>query len=571
MALLGMVSFLLLVVALSAGNVKLTTSSSQAQLSAISAPDLNASTPPPPLAPLTDRQVSPPPSPQSQPPPPQPPPGGQQFEQRHIEKLTEVLTAAMTPDFASGSQLDPPLKHVYGMIGNAHSGAEVVVALGQRARDSAATSGDYIRWSAFSQVAASVLLMKAIEEGLLSYDDEVRTYFPEMDSDNLQKLCHDPVTNLPNGTERVVVQTTIRHLMTFRSGRTYLFWRQGSYLLPGLFGSIAIDEEFMWSVYPELAQNMATGVTSTGACPSSDASLMATVGLPLVHIPGNEPRLGNDYAIVGAVIAGALRAKNHTLRTASEYLRAKVLDPLGMADTWVARAEDPPADVRERLAGAFIMRMGPPGQLNDGHMDPLPLNGVPDDYTYGLQSNFFEPTFLEDVPGDSYYCIAQGSYLAPANASNDHYGASGLETSLTGTMQDLGTFIRMLAKGGVADDGTRVVSQQSIDFLKQPTTDPDTEQLRYFQGGGDFGFALPDQHAYSLLGGVPSRATALQYPTTATTFTYTSYYGLTLYIDTHTGTYGALTTSAPSTADGLWAVQEKRKRALEVFKVASMG
>lgn len=77
--------------------------------------------------------------------------------------------------------------------------------------------------------------------------------------------------------------------------------------------------------------------------------------------------------------------------------------------------------------------------------------------------------------------MAQGSYLAPGNTSNDKYGASGIETSLTGTLADIGKFLRMLIHEGVGDDGARVLSAQSVHFMLQPTNDPLTEELRYFQ------------------------------------------------------------------------------------------
>lgn len=77
--------------------------------------------------------------------------------------------------------------------------------------------------------------------------------------------------------------------------------------------------------------------------------------------------------------------------------------------------------------------------------------------------------------------MVQGSYLAPANHSKNTYGASGIETSLVSTMADVGKFLRMIIKEGVGDDGTRVLNRQSIHFLLQPTTNPTTEALRYFQ------------------------------------------------------------------------------------------
>lgn len=106
---------------------------------------------------------------------------------------------------------------------------------------------------------------------------------------------------------------------------------------------------------------------------------------------------------------------------------------------------------------------------------------MPSDYTYGAASGFFQPVWMSDIPGDSYYCMAQGSYLAPGNVSNDVYGASGIETSMTGTLADLGKFVRMIIREGLGDDGTRVLSTQSVHFMLQPTTYPTTEELRYFQ------------------------------------------------------------------------------------------
>lgn len=353
----AIVSTALLIELLATGNLKLAERVTPADHSHASDGSLPQPPPPTPSA-----ATSPPP------PPGAPPPTATsvQFTRRHTDLVAAALDATIQPDYAGGNQVDPPLKHAYGMIGNAFSRAELIVGRGERARGVGAQSTDYVRWSAFTQIVAAVAVVKAVEEGLLGYDDEVRQYLPEMDSANLRQLRHDSVTGLPNGTQPVLEQTTVRHLMTFRSGQTYLLWRQGLYLLPGLFGSIATDEEYIWNAHPEVATKMATGVVATGECPSSDESLLATIGMPLSHAPGQVPRLGNGYAIVGAVLAGALRAKNHTHRSASAYTRARVLDPLGMTETWFARTEDPPADVASRLAEAFLMRMADPAQVNEG-------------------------------------------------------------------------------------------------------------------------------------------------------------------------------------------------------------
>lgn len=485
----------------------------------------------------------------------------------HREAVLRVLDQAVLAG-TSGTHADPPLKHAYGLVGNAHTHTELRMGRGERTRNVGARPDDYLRWGSFSQVAAAVLFLIAVEEGVMGIEDEVRQYLPELDAANLRVLRHDSATGYPNATGEVKVQITLRHLLTQRSGHTYLFWRLGAYMLPGMFGASAIDESYLWQAYPELSRALSPNEITTGACPDYDAFVGALTQMPLVHAPGATPRLGPGYVLAGAVLTAALRQRNHSIPDAAQYMRARLLDPLRMRDTYLARVEDPPADVHERLAEAFLMRMAPPDELGDGFMDPAPRNGVPSDYTFG--DAFPEAVWASDVPGDSYTCLIQTSYAAPANhTTNSVYGSGGIHTSLTGSLADMGTFIRMIVNGGVGDDGERIVSRQSIAYLLNPTTTPTEEELRYFQAGGEFGRVLPEDHSFSLAGGVPLLSNNLPYPISQTTYTLTTYYGLTLYFDTATGHYAALGTSVPANADGLYSTSEKRLRARELFAVAA--
>jgi CubicO group peptidase (beta-lactamase class C family) len=485
----------------------------------------------------------------------------------HREATTDLLDNTILPS-NSALKADPPLKHAYGLIGNANTHTELVIGRGERSRGVSASARDYLRWGAFSQVPAAVVFMIAVEEGIMGIEDEVRQYLPELDAANLRVLRHDASTGLPNSTEEVKVQITLRHLLTQRSGHTYLFWRLGAYMLPSLFGSSARDEAYIWENYPEQSRKMSPNEIATGACPDYDGFVHALMQTPLVHAPGETPRLGPGYVLAGAMLTAALRQMNHSIPDAAQYMRSRLLDPLHMTDTYLARVEDPPADVGDRLAEAFLLRMGPPDELGDGHLDPAPRNGVPGDYIFG--DAYPEAVWTSDVPQDSYYCLVQGSYESAASPSNNtRYGSGGIHTSLTGTLANMGAFIRMIINEGVGDDGARIVSRQSIAYLLNPTTTPTEEELRYFQAGGEFGRVLPEDHSFSLAGGVPLLSNNLPFPIAQTTYTYTTYYGTTLYFDTHTGHYAVLGTSVPANADGLFSSSEKRSRARELFAVAA--
>ena len=425
----------------------------------------------------------------------------------------------------NSTQVSPPMKHMYGMIGNVHSDSQLTMGLGERARGMAAGADDYVRWSAVTQLVSAVMCMKAIEEELIQWDDDVYTYIPELEACllcNLRVLTwNDTANSIVTGTQAVpsTSQIKVSHLLTHKSGNAHLLWRQGQWTLPGLVGQSVADEEFIWDAYPEHAKKINTGMSTTGECPSNDASLKASLAIPLVRAPGEAARPGNGYAIAGAVLTEALRRKNHTCQTAAEYMRKKILDPLGMTDTWIARVEVPPADVSTRLAEAFLLRVADPTLTNDGFLDQHPRNNVSFNYLY---SSTGAPTWSSDVLGDSYYCLIQGSYEAKLARDDNTRGAGGVETELTGPLHDLSKFFYMMTFKGMSKTGKRVISESSVRFLLNPTTTPTSEELRYFQGSGQFGIALPEDLNHALAGGVTQELASLPYPIGPTTYTYTS-------------------------------------------------
>ena len=162
------------------------------------------------------------------------------------------------------------------------------------------TEDTIVRAYSMSKPITSVALMMLFEEGLFHLDDPVAAFLPEL---------KDPQVLVPGATsidqtEACAVPQTVHHLLTHTSGLTYGF--QG-----GVLGEAYEVEKLAFGPKGE----------------SLAAEVKRLAALPLAFQPGTRWNYGVSTDVVGRlveVISG---------QPLDLFLRERILDPLGMADT----------------------------------------------------------------------------------------------------------------------------------------------------------------------------------------------------------------------------------------------
>jgi CubicO group peptidase (beta-lactamase class C family) len=167
-----------------------------------------------------------------------------------------------------------------------------------------------------------------------------------------------------------------------------------------------------------------------------DGWIAALGSLPLMHQPGSTWLYGTSLQVLGVVVARAASADLGTV------LQDRVLSPLGMDDTgfWV------PADRLDRLTTLYMPDAAAGGSLT-----------------------------VLDAPGSSWW--ATPPRLPDAGGW------------LVSTIDDFWAFVSMLLAGGLAADGTRVLSAAAVSAM---TTDQLTPSQRdsVFGGYGSWGYGM---------------------------------------------------------------------------------
>lgn len=222
----------------------------------------------------------------------------------------------------------------------------------------------------------AVALMMLYEEGAFQLSDPVSKYLPQFKDMKVWKQDH---------LEDAQREITMHHLLTHTSGLSY-----GA-------GKSEVDEAY------QEADLLRTK--------DLDEFIERVANLPLMHEPGERWTYGLSYDVLGAV-AEKISGQNY-----AEFLKARILDPLGMGDTFF--------------------------YLPDDKKDRFPTNHVWNFETSELA------VFPDDDPlNHSYY----GSMF--------YAGGHGLVS----TIGDYMKFLEMLRNGGSLN-GVRILSPKTIQFM----------------------------------------------------------------------------------------------------------
>lgn len=242
------------------------------------------------------------------------------------------------------------------------------------------------RIASLTKPVTAVAALIAEENGVLSYDDPVDGWLPELADPEVLRHQSGPLTDTAPA-ERPI---TVRDLLAFTAGYGYDFTN--------------IDQQ---AQIGELARlGLGVGPPDPATMPDPDEWMRRLGTVPLDHQPGEAWRYHFGSEILGVLLA---RAHHEPLET---LLRRTVLDPLGMTDTSFSVS----SERMPRLTTVY---------------DSDPVTGE--------RTVYDEPT---------------GQWARPPSFPS---GGGGLVS----TVDDFGTFGRMLMSGGTGPHG-RLLRKASV-------------------------------------------------------------------------------------------------------------
>ena len=259
------------------------------------------------------------------------------------------------------------------------------------------------RIASMTKPVTSVAVMMLYEEGRFKLNDPVGLYLPALASLEVLTLGDNGDDAVSRGPARQPV--TIRHLLTHTSGIGYRF-------LGDLDASA--KQRVLSELYREAG--IASGLAEHNG---TIEELVTALGqLPLMHEPG----AAFTYGLSDDVLGRLIEVLSGT--TFDEFLRTRLFEPLGMADTFFYI----PDAKAHRLASLYT---------------PTATGGL----------NEVEGT----VEGD--HLIYSATYSTGEHRS---YFAGG--AGLSSTVQDYARFLQMLLNGGELD-GVRILSPITVDLM----------------------------------------------------------------------------------------------------------
>ena len=170
-----------------------------------------------------------------------------------------------------------------------------------------------------------------------------------------------------------------------------------------------------------------------------DSFADAMTQLPLYDKPGGVSRYGCDYTVLGLVISSALHSKGYNMN-AAEYLKSRILDPLGLKRTWMSAGQlEPPNDVASKLARGFKPSVSGDSEWIDNT-----------DSEWGASMH-------------AAYTMPKKSYKL----------AGTLGYGLCGPLSEYVKILKVVLNHGVGSNGVRILSEQTVDYFVKATSNQD--------------------------------------------------------------------------------------------------
>lgn len=438
------------------------------------------------------------------------------FGPNSVAHVQSVIDAYVATDGVENYQI---------VFGNAFTGEEHHVVSGVQHDGSALTTDNYARWASMSKLVGGLTVAKALEEGIIGLDDEIKTYIPAFAKENLQV-----VNDAADGVVACDTDITVRHLLTMRAGFSLGLWTD---LFAGALNSSLPKEVYLKANYTAQYEKLDTFIalyTSGNPTFTNDDFIANLAATPLVAQPGVSVLYGTEFNVVGAVISASLSAKGLFNGNSIEYAQAKILDPLGMSKTWFNMGQSSaPADAAAKLVDVTMLR-------SDAH-------GVVDP---NVAAYVDVQKWLKDVPGDSYNTGLEASFLLPKDASQQYPGD--FTGSAAGPLTDFSKLLKLVVNKGVLNN-QRIVGAQALEFLLQ-TSSPDATSLQLGSGPFHTYPGADGPHRWSYIGGwrYDENGADTPYPFTGGSLGWDGFFRTTWSLDLNTGYYQVGGTQSPATA-----------------------
>ena len=395
------------------------------------------------------------------------------FETPHLNgsNLDQKITNLLNIDIKNGNH-----KGAFAIYGNVKDQSQGFVGVGESAKGKPWTSANIIRFASQSKLIGSIVLMKVLEEGLVSLSDPVSKYMPEF---SRQLSYYDSSNNVVTGLDgNTILVSNLASMSTGLGyqwvdwGATYggLFFFYGP-TAPAPFSSAntlrfaAMNAKLRanglfwdWDFDPTIYQaSQASGFLLPSFKRFVDAVISPDV--PLLFKPGsNSTRdsvYGLDYDILGGVVNVAV--KNAGYASFWDYFTKKFLTPMSITSFSQIGNPVKPQNLSSLIVKTAFRR--PPGNLQpDGTQfapdaDPAYLATQAGnlvwaaDYNDGFRYNEVLPTTVVAEPDDY-----QG------------YFGSGF----SGTPGDYCKFFELIVGNGIYRN-IRLVDAQFMSMLTNPT------------------------------------------------------------------------------------------------------
>jgi CubicO group peptidase (beta-lactamase class C family) len=434
------------------------------------------------------------------------------------------------------------------------------------------------RWASFTKLLGTIMIAKAVEDGLIeSIDDPVYKYVPEIGdinqyvsgstylgtTDNYGTFMYDiSINTVPNLGKTI----TIRHLINSSSGIGYTFWRLGLTRVATLNNQKYTDFE-TGQVYPpgtpppnnssfanfiaylqylEKQENINNGSNDIDVFTSyyygdeitfTDL-ILNRIKFPLLNPPGTKTNTnyGADLNVLGAVIGGALRNKG-ILKTASEYCKEKIFDPLEMTNSWLSCGSLPYIEGSQSkiIDCCFYRKLGA-FQLPNSFDNQKGTNVSYNTLYVSSDPNVQDDGFVKQINGQlfkTYQGVATNFY------------SGGFAESGIGPLTDYSKLIKMIINNGIytniSGENITILKKQSIQYLLTPKANSDLSNPYigiWSCGAGTTNFVQP----YETWGGgfaIADRYKGESLPlgVNPNVQRWMAYYNMHYYFDTVTGNY----------------------------------
>lgn len=329
-------------------------------------------------------------------------PAGEGFVPERLERLHQRLTRFVDEGEIAGL-VSMIVRH--GKVVDVH-----VAGFRDREQRQPMTRDTIFRIYSMSKIVTSVAVLTLVEDGRLRLDDPIGAYLPALASPRVFTGGTAAVPQLVPARRPI----TIRHLLTHTSGFAY-----------GLAPSVVDD------MYRDAKLLQAR---------TGDEFVARVARLPLISQPGEQFYYGVNTDLLGVIV------EKVTGQTLGAYVKARILDPLGMVDTGF----DVPAAKRSRLATLYQRR------------DAGPLTAVA------------ALTLTPDAAGDLPYPDAEGRLF--------HSGGGGMFS----TADDYARFAQMLLDGGSLGS-VRILGRKTVEMMR---TDQNGRLDTPTAGHSGFGFGV---------------------------------------------------------------------------------